>query len=119
MKFALLFVLNKIVLILKCEILSLASEHDILYSISIFEAPGKYSGKWCEWYQASPCSASCGYGYQEMVRHCACPVPKWGGSYCIGQNLILRSCYLRHCPSVTGNGELLNIRILLDMGMIV
>ncbi|XP_065059399.1 enteropeptidase-like isoform X4 [Rhopilema esculentum] len=61
-------------------------------------------GGWCDWHEAEKCSASCGYGYQKLVRYCACPAPKFGGAPCVGSDRIYRPCHRRSCPKKPGAG---------------
>jgi len=75
-------------------------------SFSCFQGnctPNKINGGWCKWHKASPCSASCGAGTQEMVRYCSCPTPGNGGNLCTGQNRTVVSCFEPNCANSTAN----------------
>ena len=57
------------------------------------------NGGWCSWFQLTPCSVSCGYGSQVMMRYCSCPSPSNGGSNCTGPARRTESCYAGYCPT--------------------
>lgn len=44
------------------------------------------NGAWTPWTAWSPCSTSCGIGFQVRQRSCSNPTPRHGGRVCVGQN---------------------------------
>lgn len=44
------------------------------------------NGAWTPWTSWSPCSTSCGIGFQVRQRSCSNPTPRHGGRVCVGQN---------------------------------
>lgn len=44
------------------------------------------SGGWTPWTLWSPCSTTCGIGFQVRQRSCSNPTPRHGGRVCVGQN---------------------------------
>ena len=81
--------------------------YPFVFTISI-EKSERINGSWCEWYPISHCNVSCGYGYQEMIRCCACPGPKNGGSSCEGPTRGFHLCNPVNCSSAKANGILIH-----------
>ncbi|XP_053103440.1 semaphorin-5A isoform X1 [Hemicordylus capensis] len=50
------------------------------------------NGGWTPWTTWSPCSTSCGIGFQVRQRSCSNPSPRHGGRVCVGQNREERYC---------------------------
>lgn len=48
--------------------------------------PPPRNGAWTPWTSWSPCSTSCGIGFQVRQRSCSNPTPRHGGRVCVGQN---------------------------------
>ncbi|KAG8516150.1 Semaphorin-5A [Galemys pyrenaicus] len=44
------------------------------------------NGGWTTWTSWSPCSTTCGIGFQVRQRSCSNPTPRHGGRVCVGQN---------------------------------
>ncbi|XP_048669940.1 semaphorin-5A isoform X1 [Marmota marmota marmota] len=44
------------------------------------------NGGWTPWTSWSPCSTTCGIGFQVRQRSCSNPTPRHGGRVCVGQN---------------------------------
>lgn len=44
------------------------------------------NGGWTPWTSWSPCSTTCGIGFQVRQRACSNPSPRHGGRVCVGQN---------------------------------
>ncbi|XP_072109570.1 semaphorin-5A isoform X1 [Mobula birostris] len=60
------------------------------------------NGGWTPWTLWSPCSTSCGIGFQVRQRSCSNPTPRHGGRVCVGQNREERYCNEHlHCPPHT------------------
>ncbi|XP_072431618.1 semaphorin-5A isoform X1 [Chiloscyllium punctatum] len=60
------------------------------------------NGGWTPWTLWSPCSTSCGIGFQVRQRSCSNPTPRHGGRVCVGQNREERYCNEHlQCPSHT------------------
>uniref|UniRef100_A0A674NJ30 Sema domain-containing protein n=1 Tax=Takifugu rubripes TaxID=31033 RepID=A0A674NJ30_TAKRU len=55
------------------------------------------NGAWTPWTSWSPCSTSCGIGFQVRQRSCSNPTPRHGGRVCVGQNREERYCN-EHLP---------------------
>ncbi|MEE6465587.1 hypothetical protein FKM82_006602, partial [Ascaphus truei] len=55
------------------------------------------NGGWTPWTSWSPCSTSCGIGFQVRQRSCSNPTPRHGGRVCVGQNREERYCN-EHLP---------------------
>jgi len=58
----------------------------------------KVDGGLTEWTRFSPCSVSCGNGFQERVRYCTNPYPQHGGNGCIGNRTQTKPCTIEDCP---------------------
>nr|KAF6442212.1 semaphorin 5A [Rousettus aegyptiacus] len=50
------------------------------------------NGGWTPWTTWSPCSTTCGIGFQVRQRACSNPTPRHGGRVCVGQNREERYC---------------------------
>uniref|UniRef100_A0A452VBN6 Semaphorin 5A n=1 Tax=Ursus maritimus TaxID=29073 RepID=A0A452VBN6_URSMA len=50
------------------------------------------NGGWTLWTLWSPCSTTCGIGFQVRQRSCSNPTPRHGGRVCVGQNREERYC---------------------------
>ena len=55
-------------------------------------------GGWSSWGGWSPCSTSCGTGFQNRYRSCTSPAPAHGGRSCPGSSSQSMSCTSRPCP---------------------
>ena len=57
-------------------------------------------GGFSDWSEFSPCSATCGNGFQERERACNNPVPENGGKNCsdLGELTERRVCSVMECP---------------------
>ncbi|KAK1174109.1 semaphorin-5A-like isoform X1 [Acipenser oxyrinchus oxyrinchus] len=55
------------------------------------------NGGWTPWTVWSPCSTTCGIGFQVRQRSCSNPSPRHGGRVCVGQNREERYCN-EHLP---------------------
>ncbi|XP_042320317.1 semaphorin-5A [Sceloporus undulatus] len=64
------------------------------------------NGGWTPWTLWSPCSTSCGIGFQVRQRSCSNPSPRHGGRVCVGQNREERYCneHLLCSPQVFWTG---------------
>ena len=58
----------------------------------------KVNGGWSSWDSWSNCSQSCGTGYQERNRTCTNPIPKNGGTPCVGLSRQSQICNTHVCP---------------------
>ncbi|XP_029384740.1 semaphorin-5A isoform X1 [Echeneis naucrates] len=67
------------------------------YGISVEVANCSRNGAWTPWTAWSPCSTSCGIGFQVRQRSCSNPTPRHGGRVCVGQNREERYCN-EHLP---------------------
>ncbi|KAH9592566.1 hypothetical protein MS3_00004447 [Schistosoma haematobium] len=56
-------------------------------------------GRWSEWSQWSECSQTCGHGTQSRTRTCTNPAPKYGGAHCTEENIDIRPCLVKFCPT--------------------
>uniref|UniRef100_A0A8C6P033 Semaphorin 5A n=1 Tax=Nothobranchius furzeri TaxID=105023 RepID=A0A8C6P033_NOTFU len=65
--------------------------------ISVEVANCSRNGAWTPWTSWSPCSTSCGIGFQVRQRSCSNPAPRHGGRVCVGQNREERYCN-EHLP---------------------
>ncbi|CAF98002.1 unnamed protein product, partial [Tetraodon nigroviridis] len=65
--------------------------------ISVEVANCSRNGAWTPWTSWSPCSTSCGIGFQVRQRSCSNPSPRHGGRVCVGQNREERYCN-EHLP---------------------
>ena len=63
-------------------------------------------GSWSTWTDWSPCSVTCGGGYQFRTRRCDDPPPRNGGAECPGSDEDLQTCNTETCllRLVGGNG---------------
>uniref|UniRef100_A0A2C9KKF4 Peptidase M12B domain-containing protein n=1 Tax=Biomphalaria glabrata TaxID=6526 RepID=A0A2C9KKF4_BIOGL len=61
--------------------------------------PKAVNGGWGHWKQYGPCSRTCGGGVKSKIRECDNPVPKNGGTYCLGARVRYKSCFVKECPS--------------------
>lgn len=59
------------------------------------------NGAWTPWTSWSPCSTSCGIGFQVRQRSCSNPTPRHGGRVCVGQNREER--YSEHTHTLKGS----------------
>ncbi|XP_076868946.1 semaphorin-5A [Brachyhypopomus gauderio] len=55
------------------------------------------NGAWTPWTSWTPCSTTCGIGFQVRQRSCSNPTPRHGGRVCVGQNREERYCN-EHLP---------------------
>ncbi|XP_067056576.1 coadhesin-like isoform X2 [Acropora muricata] len=55
-------------------------------------------GGWSSWGGWTPCSTSCGTGFQNRYRICTSPAPAHGGRSCPGSSSQSMSCTSRPCP---------------------
>uniref|UniRef100_A0A4W4DV23 Semaphorin-5A n=1 Tax=Electrophorus electricus TaxID=8005 RepID=A0A4W4DV23_ELEEL len=55
------------------------------------------NGAWTPWTGWTPCSTTCGIGFQVRQRSCSNPTPRHGGRVCVGQNREERYCN-EHLP---------------------
>uniref|UniRef100_H2YTT2 Peptidase M12B domain-containing protein n=1 Tax=Ciona savignyi TaxID=51511 RepID=H2YTT2_CIOSA len=60
--------------------------------VRVGERPSAVDGQWNSWSSWSRCSRSCGAGITSSERHCDKPVPRHGGSYCLGERKRYRTC---------------------------
>uniref|UniRef100_A0A8C7YYH7 Sema domain-containing protein n=1 Tax=Oryzias sinensis TaxID=183150 RepID=A0A8C7YYH7_9TELE len=67
------------------------------FGISAEVANCSRNGAWTPWTSWSPCSTSCGIGFQVRQRSCSNPSPRHGGRVCVGQNREERYCN-EHLP---------------------
>ncbi|XP_077591911.1 semaphorin-5A isoform X1 [Stigmatopora nigra] len=67
------------------------------HGISVEVANCSRNGAWTPWTSWSPCSTSCGIGFQVRQRSCSNPTPRHGGRVCVGQNREERYCN-EHLP---------------------
>ncbi|XP_061660878.1 semaphorin-5A isoform X1 [Syngnathoides biaculeatus] len=67
------------------------------HGISAEVANCSRNGAWTPWTSWSPCSTSCGIGFQVRQRSCSNPTPRHGGRVCVGQNREERYCN-EHLP---------------------
>ncbi|KAF0028165.1 hypothetical protein F2P81_019252 [Scophthalmus maximus] len=67
------------------------------HGISVEVANCSRNGAWTPWTVWSPCSTSCGIGFQVRQRSCSNPTPRHGGRVCVGQNREERYCN-EHLP---------------------
>ncbi|XP_075873317.1 semaphorin-5B-like isoform X2 [Nelusetta ayraudi] len=57
------------------------------------------NGGWTPWSSWSPCSSSCGIGFEVRQRSCNNPAPRHGGRVCVGQSREERLCNEKKpCP---------------------
>lgn len=66
-------------------------------------APKKIDGKWVILHDWSTCTLACGGGTQTLHRLCIPPTE--GGSPCVGEAIVNRSCNTQACP---------NVRVVVD-----
>uniref|UniRef100_A0A8D2ZR19 Hemicentin-1 n=1 Tax=Scophthalmus maximus TaxID=52904 RepID=A0A8D2ZR19_SCOMX len=59
------------------------------------------NGGYSNWQEWSPCSSSCGQGFQERIRLCNNPEPTNGGRSCSGSSIDSRKCHAGLCPGET------------------
>lgn len=50
------------------------------------------NGGWTRWSPFTPCTTTCGVGYQTSTRTCTNPSPQFGGQTCTGNNNDTRVC---------------------------
>jgi len=91
-------------------VIPLIQARKTLHGYTLYD-PAKYEckvvdGGWTEWSCFGTCSVSCGKGYQKRYRHCAAPVPKYGGKSCVGDRIEARECDTKlECPIDGGWSE--------------
>uniref|UniRef100_A0A3P8V006 ADAM metallopeptidase with thrombospondin type 1 motif 9 n=1 Tax=Cynoglossus semilaevis TaxID=244447 RepID=A0A3P8V006_CYNSE len=54
-------------------------------------------GSWGVWSPFGTCSRTCGGGIKSAVRECNRPVPRNGGTFCVGRRMKFRSCNSEPC----------------------
>ena len=56
-------------------------------------------GQWANWFEYSPCNATCGGGFRIIQRSCTNPKPANGGNFCLLSNskVPVRSNYEERC----------------------
>ncbi|XP_055367591.1 hemicentin-1 [Betta splendens] len=59
------------------------------------------NGGYSNWEEWSPCSSTCGQGFQERIRLCNNPEPANGGRSCSGASTEARKCQAGLCPGET------------------
>ncbi|CAJ1068041.1 hemicentin-1 [Xyrichtys novacula] len=59
------------------------------------------NGGYSNWEEWSPCSVTCGQGFQERIRLCNNPAPANGGRSCSGPSIDSRKCQVGLCPGET------------------
>uniref|UniRef100_A0A3B4XL25 Hemicentin-1-like n=1 Tax=Seriola lalandi dorsalis TaxID=1841481 RepID=A0A3B4XL25_SERLL len=59
------------------------------------------NGGYSNWQEWSPCSSTCGQGFQERIRLCNNPEPANGGRSCSGPSIDSRKCHAGLCPGET------------------
>uniref|UniRef100_A0A3Q4N5P9 ADAM metallopeptidase with thrombospondin type 1 motif, 9 n=1 Tax=Neolamprologus brichardi TaxID=32507 RepID=A0A3Q4N5P9_NEOBR len=67
--------------------LCIAKEHDA----------SPVEGAWGVWSPFGTCSRTCGGGIKIAMRECNRPVPRNGGTYCVGRRMKFRSCNSEPC----------------------
>uniref|UniRef100_H2V0N4 ADAM metallopeptidase with thrombospondin type 1 motif 7 n=1 Tax=Takifugu rubripes TaxID=31033 RepID=H2V0N4_TAKRU len=60
--------------------------------------PAMINGGWGSWSEWSACSRTCGAGVQNAHRDCDNPVPKYRGTYCLGERRRYKICNITPCP---------------------
>lgn len=60
-------------------------------------------GGWTDWADAIPCSATCGNGTKDQVRHCSNPAPQGNGMTCAGTPEQTVLCNIGQCVAPSKN----------------
>lgn len=60
--------------------------------------PCPVDGGWASWSDWTPCSQTCGGGFQKRMRNCTNPLPANSGKTCKGVAMETKKCNLKPCP---------------------
>lgn len=76
------------------------SKRNCVLGLLLLCFPFSVHGSWSFWSTWTPCSKTCGVGFQKRVRDCKNPAPVNGGKPCKGVPIETKQCSVQLCPGL-------------------